>query len=81
MQVESGSVGIVANQTGVYPLDSPGGWQIIGKTPIRLFDGSDPRSLRLQAGDHVEFYEVSRQQYEECDDTIASVLQPVSQDA
>ena len=54
-QVNAGSVGIAANQTGIYPLDIPGGWQIIGQTPIHLFNASRPEPSYLKAGDTVRF--------------------------
>jgi KipI family sensor histidine kinase inhibitor len=54
-RVPAGSVAIGGSQTGVYPMASPGGWRIIGRTPLRLFDpGADPPVL-LQMGDHVRF--------------------------
>jgi len=53
--VPAGSVGIGGTQTGVYPLESPGGWQVIGRTPLRLFDpGREPAAL-LRPGDRVRF--------------------------
>ena len=53
--IPAGSVGIAESQTGVYPLTSPGGWQLIGRTPLRLFDVErDPPSL-ISAGDRVRF--------------------------
>ena len=53
--IPAGSVGIAESQTGVYPLASPGGWQLIGRTPLRLFDVErDPPSL-ISAGDRVRF--------------------------
>lgn len=59
--VPAGSVGIAGQQTGVYSLESPGGWRLIGWTPLRLFDPSaDPPTL-LQAGDVVRFVAVSAQ--------------------
>ena len=54
-QIPSGSVGIAESQTGVYPVASPGGWRLIGRTPLRLFDSRrEPPSL-LAAGDYVRF--------------------------
>ncbi len=54
-RVPKGSIGIAGNQTGIYSLDSPGGWQIIGKTSLEMFlPGEDPPS-RLQAGNTVRF--------------------------
>jgi KipI family sensor histidine kinase inhibitor len=55
-QVPAGSVGIAGLQTGVYPQDSPGGWQIIGRTDVQMFDVGAGASL-LQPGDRVRFIE------------------------
>ncbi|MCS7461189.1 5-oxoprolinase subunit PxpB [Paenibacillus doosanensis] len=63
--VPAGSVGIAGAQTGVYSVATPGGWQIIGRTPLRLFrPEADPPSF-LRAGDVVRFYPISLKQYEE----------------
>ena len=61
--VRSGSVGIAGRQTGVYPLDAPGGWQIIGRTPVRLFDPASDTPARLSPGDMVRFVPVDRDEY------------------
>lgn len=53
--VPQGSVGIAGTQTGVYPLDSPGGWQLIGRTPLRLFDPTSEKPILLQSGQQVRF--------------------------
>jgi inhibitor of KinA len=53
-RVAAGSVGIAGNQTGVYPIETPGGWRLIGHTETKMFDG---RSL-LEAGDHVRFVSI-----------------------
>lgn len=58
LEVPKGSVGIAGNQTGIYPLASPGGWQIIGKTEIELFTPEAANPTFLQAGDLVKFYEI-----------------------
>lgn len=61
----AGSVGIAHEQTGIYPVDSPGGWNIIGKTPIQLFDFHHETSPFLfRAGDRVRFHSVSEGEYE-----------------
>ena len=58
-RVPAGSVGLAGQQTGVYPIESPGGWRIIGRTPLVLFDPQrDPPAL-LAAGDRVRFVPVS----------------------
>ncbi|MBA2606868.1 MAG: 5-oxoprolinase subunit PxpB [Acidobacteriota bacterium] len=56
LKVPKGSVGIAGTQTGVYPLASPGGWQIIGKTNVELFTPNAKKPTFLQAGDTVKFY-------------------------
>lgn len=57
-KVAAGSVGIAGQQTGIYPQDSPGGWNIIGRTPYRLFDLAQEQPCLLQAGDRVQFYAI-----------------------
>ncbi len=53
--VPAGAVGIAGKQTGVYPLKTPGGWQIIGQTPVKMFDATRPQPSLLKAGDRVVF--------------------------
>jgi inhibitor of KinA len=62
--VMAGSVGIAGSQTGIYPLNSPGGWQIIGRTPLKMFDPFVPEPVKLQAGDRVQFYSITKQEFE-----------------
>ena len=59
-RVPAGSVGIAGGQTGVYPVDSPGGWQLIGKTQMVMFDANRARPSLLAPGDLVRFVAVSR---------------------
>ena len=61
--VPAGSVGIAETQTGAYPIDSPGGWRIIGRTPLRLFDASRPEPFFYQAGDSIRFMPISPETY------------------
>lgn len=56
--VSAGSVGIAGQQTGIYPLDSPGGWQLIGHTSVKLFDPAAESPFFLMPGDQVEFFSV-----------------------
>lgn len=58
-QVPAGSVGIAGPQTGVYPVESPGGWQLIGRTPVRLYDPTRNPPVLLRAGDYVRFVPIS----------------------
>ena len=55
LKIPAGSVGIADNQTGIYPNDSPGGWQLIGRTPLNLFDLSREKPSLLIAGDYIKF--------------------------
>lgn len=63
VRVPAGSVGIAGQQTGIYPVESPGGWQVVGRTPIRAFDLSQPEPFLLKAGDDVQFYPIETAQY------------------
>ena len=62
-QVSAGSVGIAGKQTGIYSLSSPGGWNIIGRTPLQLFDSSKEEPTLLKAGDMIEFYSISKEEF------------------
>jgi inhibitor of KinA len=62
--VPAGSVGIADRQTGIYATDSPGGWQIIGRTPVRLFDLTRTEPFLLKAGDLVRFVPISKEAFE-----------------
>lgn len=58
MRIIAGSVGIAGNQTGIYPIESPGGWQIIGRTPLNLFDPASQSPFLFKAGQYIRFYPV-----------------------
>lgn len=62
--VPAGSVGIAGEQTGIYPLASPGGWNIIGRTPLKLFDAAKEDSVLLRPGDEVSFYPITEDAFE-----------------
>ena len=62
--VPGGSVAIGGSQAGIYPLASPGGWHLIGRTPLRLFDASRETPSLLQAGDRVRFREILREEFQ-----------------
>lgn len=65
LSVPKGSVAIAQKQTGIYSMESPGGWQIIGRTPVELFNPDrNPPSL-LQMGDLVQFYPISEKEFKE----------------
>jgi inhibitor of KinA len=58
-KVHAGSVGIAGKQTGIYPMASPGGWQIIGRTPIKIFNPNSTELALFKAGDQVKFNPIS----------------------
>ena len=61
--IPGGSIGIGGNQTGIYSLESPGGWNIIGRTPISFFDSSENPPTELKAGDSVKFIPISEEEF------------------
>ncbi len=63
-KVPAGSVGIAAEQTGIYPTETPGGWRIIGRTPIRMFDAGQEPPCLFEAGSRVRFTPVTRDAFE-----------------
>lgn len=63
LNVPKGSVGIGGKQTGVYTMESPGGWHIIGKTPISFFEVKLKKPCFLKAGDKIKFFEISKDDY------------------
>ena len=62
-RIPAGSVGIGGKQTGIYPLDSPGGWRLIGQTPVKVYDPERSEPILYQAGDYIRFYPVTAQEY------------------
>ncbi len=70
-QITAGSVGIGGGQTGVYPLASPGGWNLIGRTPLRLFDPDREEPVLLRSGDLIRFIQISEKEYEESGGGVA----------
>lgn len=62
--IPAGSVGIAGEQTGIYPLESPGGWQIIGRTPIKLYDPNSSSPILLRAGNYIRFKPIDVEEYE-----------------
>ena len=62
--VTAGSVGIAGAQTGIYPFDSPGGWQLIGQTPVQLFSVTKEEPCYLKPGDDIAFYSITITEFE-----------------
>ena len=65
LKIPAGSVGIAGDQTGIYPLETPGGWQLIGRTPLALFHPEQDPPTLLQAGDVVRFRSITPEQFRE----------------
>jgi inhibitor of KinA len=65
VKVPAGSIAIAAGQTAIYPVESPGGWHLIGATPVRLFDVRWPQPALLAPGDKVQFTRVKADEFEE----------------
>lgn len=63
LKIPPGSVGIAGKQTGIYPFETPGGWQIIGRTPLKLFLPEQNPPTLFRAGDHIRFVAISEQEY------------------
>ncbi|HUW93396.1 MAG TPA: 5-oxoprolinase subunit PxpB [Bacteroidales bacterium] len=64
LKIPAGSVGIAGNQTGIYPLESPGGWQLIGKTPLQLFTPQKKPEFLFSAGDRIRFFPITEEEFE-----------------
>jgi len=64
LSVPAGSVAIAQKQTGIYPMESPGGWQILGRTPVKMFDPMKDPPSHLQMGDSVQFYPINEKEFE-----------------
>ncbi len=71
-KIPAGSVGIGGEQTGIYPITSPGGWRLIGRTPVRLYDPDRVPPVLYEAGDRIQFYPVSEQEYNKIEAAVAA---------
>ena len=67
VRVAAGSIGIAGFQTGIYPIDTPGGWQVIGRTPLKPFDSVRSEPFLLKAGDSVRFYPIEPADFRRAD--------------
>ena len=64
LEIPAGSVGIAGEQTGIYPLSTPGGWQLIGHTPVSLVDFNDDSPTLLKPGDRLRFKAISYKEHQ-----------------
>ena len=65
LKVPAGSVGVAGRQTGIYPVTSPGGWRILGRTPLRIFDPARQAPFLIMPGDEVRFELIGRERFEQ----------------
>lgn len=65
LSIAAGTVGIAGMQTGIYPIETPGGWQLIGRTPEELFRPNEPSPSLLKAGDVIRFRPITRKEFNE----------------
>ncbi|MGH8702423.1 MAG: 5-oxoprolinase subunit PxpB [Burkholderiales bacterium] len=72
VRVPAGSIAIATSMTAIYPVESPGGWHLIGATPVRLFDARWPRPALLSPGDRVSFEPVGAREYDEIRSAVAA---------
>ena len=63
LKIRAGSVGIGGSQTGIYPLDSPGGWQLMGMTPVRTYDPERQTPILVEAGDYIRFIPIDKEEF------------------
>ena len=71
LKVPKGAVGLAGLQTGIYPVEAPGGWQVIGQTPLKMFDHDQPSPSLLQPGDQVQFKAIDKHEYQEIEKLIS----------
>jgi KipI family sensor histidine kinase inhibitor len=74
VKVPAGSVGIAEKQTGIYPCEAPGGWQIIGKTPLTLFNPQQQPPALLKPGDNVKFKPISEREFKIIEEAVLKGL-------
>jgi inhibitor of KinA len=71
LQIPAGSVGIAGSQTGLYPVESPGGWQLIGRTPLTVFNPEQTQPFLYAAGDFLQFEPISEREFNEIQNAVA----------
>lgn len=72
VKIPAGSVGIGGSQTGVYPVDSPGGWQLIGRTPVKMYDPEKQDPILVQPGEYIHFYPITDSEYTRISEAVAA---------
>lgn len=72
VKIDAGSVGIGGNQTGVYPVASPGGWRLIGNTPVKFYDPKSEEPFVCQAGEYIHFVPITYEEYRHIEQMVAT---------
>lgn len=70
LKIPAGSVGIGGSQTGIYPMDSPGGWQLMGKTPVKTYDPQRETPILVQAGEYIRFVRIDENEFRHISDLV-----------
>lgn len=70
LKIPAGSVGIGGSQTGIYPMESPGGWRLMGKTPVRTWDPDRDIPILMQAGDSIRFVEITAAEFRRISEAV-----------
>ena len=70
VEINRGAVGIGGEQTGIYPVASPGGWQLIGRTPVLVYDRERENPILYKSGDYIRFVPISRNEYFEIEKAV-----------
>jgi len=70
-KIPAGSVGIGGAQTGIYPSASPGGWQLIGRTPVRTYDPERDPQILYEPGDYIRFYPISEKEFYDMEEPLS----------
>ncbi len=71
IRIREGSVGIGGSATGIYPMDSPGGWQLMGMTPVKTYDPSKEVPILLNAGEYIRFIRIDEAEYQRIKDLVS----------
>lgn len=71
LKIPAGGVGIGGKQTGIYPLESPGGWRILGQTPLKVYDPNREKAILYEMGEYIKFEAITAKEYEEIEGQIA----------
>lgn len=69
-KIPAGSVGIAGEQTGIYPVESPGGWQLLGRTPLNLFNLKKDNPFLLEVGEYIKFVPITLEEYHDIEEKV-----------